>query len=107
MLRTRGYQVTIVETYREFSKVFFEEPVVKFDLLIATNTSLQPIDIQTIVPDVKERYPHTCIMVLSGWYPEDFVDDLRQQGIDGFLPLPFEEDVLVKEISRLLSKPSS
>jgi hypothetical protein len=41
--------------------------------------------------------------VLSGYCPEDFVADLRQKGIDGFLTLPYEQDALLKEVDGLLS----
>jgi hypothetical protein len=44
--------------------------------------------------------------VLSGYCPEDFVADLKQKGIDGFLSLPFAEDALLQEVADLLSKPT-
>lgn len=102
VLRERGYHVTIVESF----DVFQDIARIKFDMVIATNTCLTPTHIQSIVPDIKARCPGTRIIVLSGYYPDDFVADLKQKGIDGFLSLPFEEDALLKEVSGLLSMPT-
>jgi len=44
--------------------------------------------------------------VLSGYSPEEFVADLKQKGVDGFLELPFEEDSLLEEVAGLLSQPT-
>jgi DNA-binding NtrC family response regulator len=106
VLRGHGCRVTIVESYGRFSDVFQGIARRKFDLVIATNTSLPATHIQSIVPDIKARHPHARIIVLSGYYPGDFVADLNQQAIDGFLPLPYEEDALLKEVAGLLSKPT-
>jgi hypothetical protein len=43
--------------------------------------------------------------VLSGYYPDEFVIDLKQKGINRFLKLPFLEDDLIKEVERLLDNP--
>jgi DNA-binding NarL/FixJ family response regulator len=79
----------------------------RFHLVIATNTSLPPAHIQSIVPDIKARHPHARIIVLSGYCPECFVADLKHKGIDKFLPLPYEEDALLKEVVWLLSRTAS
>jgi len=106
VLREHGCYVTIVESYGRFSDVFQDIARRKFDLVIATNTSIPPAHILSLVPDIKARHPHARIIVLSGYCPEDFVADLKQKGIDGFLPLPYEEDALLKEVTGLLSKPT-
>jgi DNA-binding NarL/FixJ family response regulator len=106
VFREHGYHATIAESYGRFSDVLQDIARRKFDLVIATNTSLTPTHIQSIVPDIIARHPHARIIVLSGYCPEDFVEDLKQKGIDGFLPLPYEEDALLKEVARLLSQPT-
>ena len=102
VLREHGYDVTIVESYGGFSDFFQDLTRTEFDLLIVTNTCLSPVHIQSIVPDIRAGHPRARIIVLSGYCPEDFVADLRQKGIDGFLPLPFEEDALLREVAWLL-----
>ncbi len=75
------------------------------DLVIVTNTSLSPDYIRIVVADIRVRDPHARIIVLSGYSPDDFVEDLEQEGIDGFLALPFEEGELLNEIAKILAKP--
>ncbi len=102
VLQQRGYVVTIVESH-DVSRELTRQ---KFDLLIVTNTSISPAQIQRMVPEMKARYPDTRIIVLSGYCPDDFVTDLKQKGIDGFLLLPFKEDVLLKKVAALLPIPT-
>jgi len=78
-----------------------------FDLVILTNTSLTPPHIRECVLHVKTRYPHARTLVLSGYSPKDFVADLRKNGADGFLTLPYEEKSLLIEIAWLLSMPTA
>jgi DNA-binding NarL/FixJ family response regulator len=75
-----------------------------FDVIIATNTSLTPVQIRKMIPIIRARNPDARIIVLSGYCREEWVTDLRQTGIDGFLELPFEEGALLSEVSALLSK---
>jgi DNA-binding NarL/FixJ family response regulator len=96
----------MAESYGTFSDVFRNITRRKFDMVIATNTSLPPARIQRIVPEIKTRYPRARIIVLSGYYSEDFVADLKKKGIDGFLPLPYEDDSLLQEVAGLLSTPA-
>jgi DNA-binding NarL/FixJ family response regulator len=92
-----------VESFGGFSGALHDGPRESFDLVIITNTSIPPPRIQSILPDIKARHPHARLIVLSGYCPEDFVADLRQKGIDGFLTLPYEQDALLKEVDGLLS----
>jgi len=105
VLREHGYHVTLTESYTIASDISFATASSTCDLVIATNTCLPPARIRAIVPAIKARYPRIRIVVLSGHYPDDFVADLKQKGIDGFLTLPFKEDVLLKEVARQFSKP--
>jgi DNA-binding NarL/FixJ family response regulator len=105
VLRGHGYEVTVAETYDTSPDVPLAVARRMCDLVIVTNTSLSPSHIRIVVADIKIRDPHTRIIVLSGYCANDFVADLKQDGIDGFLALPFEEDVLLKEIAKILAKP--
>jgi DNA-binding NtrC family response regulator len=106
VLQGHGYHTTISESYGRFSNVLQFIVRRRFDLVIVTNTSIPPAHIPSIVPDIKARHPHGRIIVLSGYSSEDFVEDLKEKGIDGFLPLPFEEDTLLGEVAKLLSNPT-
>jgi hypothetical protein len=104
ILQAHGCLVTIMESCGRETVHAGRRAVSKdFDLVILTNTCLTPAHIRTCVLDVKTRYPHARTLVLSGDLPKDFVADLREKGLDGFLPLPYEEESLLLEIAWLLS----
>jgi DNA-binding NarL/FixJ family response regulator len=105
VLREHGYKVTLSETYDTSPDVSLAMAHTICDLVIITNTSLSPAHIHIVVADIKARDPHTRIIVVSGYSADDFVADLKQEGIDGFLALPFEEGVLLKEVATQLAKP--
>jgi DNA-binding NarL/FixJ family response regulator len=97
VLRDQGYGVTTEDSF--ISGTFGGEQV---HLVIATNTSMTPSQIRTIIPDIKSQLPNARILVLSGFSDDAWVADLQLQGIDGFLTLPFELEVLVKGVAGLL-----
>jgi CheY-like chemotaxis protein len=103
LLQGHGYHTTVAESYGRFSNVLQYLVHKRFDLVIVTNTSIPPADIPSIVPEIKARHPRGRIIVLSGYSSEDFVEDLKEKGIDRFLPLPFEEDELLGEVAGLLA----
>ncbi len=103
VLREHGYHVRLAESYNTVPDVFLATARSTCDLVIVTNTSLPPARIRAIVPSIKARNPRVRIVVLSGYYPDDFVTELKQKGIDGFLTLPFKKDVLLTEVARQMS----
>jgi DNA-binding NarL/FixJ family response regulator len=106
VLREHGCDVTVVESYNEWSEVSRNTPAETLELVIATNTSLPPSLIRSTVPDIKAQHPGAPLIVLSGYCADDFVADLLQNGADRFLPLPFEQDALLAEVDGLLSLPT-
>jgi DNA-binding NarL/FixJ family response regulator len=98
--------VRVVESFAGFSDVAYGREHGTMDLVILTNTSIPPSRVQSIVPDIRALYPRARLVVLSGYCPEDFVADLVQKGIHGFLTLPYEQDALLAELAGLLSTPT-
>ena len=105
ILREQGYVVTIVESYSNTSEMVPDYRHMIFDLVIVTNTSVSPARIQGFIPALKVDHPRARIIVLSGYCPEDFVSDLKQKGIDAFIPLPFARHGLTRDVAGLLSGP--
>ncbi len=105
-VRNQGYESTILESQGTVSNIVAELKRTKYALVIVTNTSITPSQIQTIVPAIKAQCSDIRIIVLSGSHNEHFVSDLRQKGIDGWMPLPFREDVLMNKVDQLLSLPA-
>lgn len=104
-LCNNGYEATTLESYGKIFDIVEELARRKYAMVIATNTSLSPSQIQYVVPAIKAQFPDARIIVLSGFYSTDFVSDLKQKGVDGCLPLPFEEVVLMNKVDELLSAP--
>jgi DNA-binding NtrC family response regulator len=102
VLREDGYDVTIENSY-----VSADTGRRDFDLIIATNTSLTPVHIQRIIPQMKARHPDARLIVLSGYRAKEWVTDLKKNGTDEVLELPFEKDAFLREVSGLLSQPIS
>ena len=81
VLRGHGYDGTVAETYDTSPDVSLTMARRMYDLVIVTNTSLSPAHIRTVVPEIKIRDPHARIIVLSGYSANDFVADLKQNGM--------------------------
>lgn len=56
-----------------------------------------------MIPDIKWQNPKGRIIVLSGYFTEGWVEDLRRKGMDEFFELPYEEKALLRGVSELLS----
>lgn len=107
ILTKEGYFVSIVESWGIFEEVLFELKHEKYNMVLLTNNSLQPHYILSLVSEIKRQYPSLCVFVLSGYKAKDFIVDLKRQGIDEFLSMPFESDHLVSTIKRIFSDKSS
>ena len=99
-LRGHGYHVTLEDSYPPAGTG--RRPV---DLIIATNTSLSCHTIQRMIPNITLEYPGVRIIVLSGYFTEEWVVDLRQKGMDEFFELPYDENALLRGLSGLLARP--
>jgi len=98
--------VTVVESFAGFFDAVKEGEQETIDLVILTNTSIPPSRLPSIVAEIRARYPLARIVVLSGYRPDDFVADLMQRGIQGFLTLPYDQNALLTEIDGLLCTPT-
>ncbi len=105
-LHNKGYKGTTLESYGKIPDIVKELARRKYAMVIATNTSLSPSQIQDVVPAIRAQSPEARIIVLSGFYTTDFCSDLKVKGVDGCLPLPFEEIVLMNKVDELLSIPA-
>jgi two-component system, cell cycle sensor histidine kinase and response regulator CckA len=106
VLREHGLDVTVAESFGGLSDGLCDGARENIDLAIITNSSLPPSRIPSIVPDIKARHPDARLIVLSGYYTEDFVAELVRKGIDRFLTLPYAQDALLNEVDGLLSMPT-
>jgi len=103
VLEKEGFDVSIVKSYGLLEEVYSELGRRQYDLVIPTNNSLKPEHILELVPEMKKRQPKIRIIVMSGYYPHDFVSHLERNGADSFLPAPYKMDEVVRKIKDLLS----
>jgi CheY-like chemotaxis protein len=105
ILNRKGFDVTVVDSSRSIKETYMEIRAElsrgKYDLVLLTNNGLRPSDIRVLIPEIKRKYPGIKIIVLSGWNTPKFIRDLKEQGIDGFLTLPFAHDDLVQKVTSI------
>jgi len=107
ILSKEGYSISIVESWGVFEEVLSELKNEQYNMVLLTNNSLRPHHIQSLVSEIKGLYPSFCVFVLSGYKEKDFIVNLKQQGIDEFLSMPFKSDHLVSKIKSIFSNKSS
>jgi len=91
---SRYIKETCVEIYGELSRK-------NYDMVLLTNNGLRPSDIQVLIPEIKKKHPGIKIFVLSGFSTPEFVRDLKEQGIDDFLSMPFSIDNLLQKMTSI------
>jgi len=108
ILNRIGFDVNVVDTSGQVkethSKIRAGLSREKYDLVLLTNNGLRPSDIQALIPEIKKKYPGIKIIVLSGFSTPKFVRDLKEQGIDDFLSLPFAHDDLVQKVTSIFDE---
>lgn len=94
-LEREGFVVDVAQTP-------FETINIRYDAVLPTNFGLSADDIPDIVSEFKAQSPQPKIVVLSGYNAEDFVSELRRQGIDEFFSAPFKTSELVDRLRALI-----
>jgi serine/threonine protein kinase len=109
ILNRKGFDVNVLDTSRQvkeaLSEIRAELSRRESDLVLLTNTCLPPGMILNLVPEIKRSNPGIKIIVLSGFSTPEFVKDLKEQGTDDFLPLPFAPDDLVQKVTSIFDEP--
>ena len=105
LLHGRGNEMDVMAVYNQgdLEKVHDRLAAKAYDLLIPSNLGLSPWYIPALASYARELYPALKIMVISGWNPPDFVQDLNARGINDFVHVPMQEEDLQRRIRRLLT----
>lgn len=109
LLREEDFDVTVVDSFGPGSieAVYRQISVKRYSLILPTNNGLTPSKILELVPEIRKRNPDAKIIVLSGHFSADFMRELRKKGIDGFLPMPFRSEELVRKVKESLNRQDS
>jgi DNA-binding NtrC family response regulator len=108
LFNKKGFDVNVVDTSghveETYSKIRAELSRKNYDMVLLTNNGLRPSDIQALIPEIKKKHPAIKIFVLSGFITPEFVRDLKEQGVDDFLPMPFTLDNLVEKVTSIFDQ---
>jgi DNA-binding NtrC family response regulator len=108
ILDRKGFDVTVVDSSRPVAETCAEIRAElsrkNYDMVLPTNNGLRPSDIQVLIPEIKKKHPGIKIFVLSGFSTPEFLRDLKEQGIDDFLSMPFSLDNLVQKVTSIFDE---
>jgi DNA-binding response OmpR family regulator len=109
LLKKEDFNVTVVDSFGPGSieAVYREISVKRYDLILPTNNGLTPSKILELIPEIRKRDHDVRIIVLSGHHPADFMRELGEKDIDGFLPMPFRSEDLVQKVKESLIRSGS
>jgi len=104
LLKREDFDVTVVDSFRPGSieAVYEEICAKKYDLIIPTNNGLTPGMILELIPEIRKKNRDAKIIVMSGHRPADFMKELEEKDIDGFFPMPFNCEDLVRKVKESL-----
>jgi DNA-binding response OmpR family regulator len=108
ILNKKAFDVNVLDTSRQvkeaLSEIRAELSRREYDLVLLTNTCLNPRMILYLVPEIKRSNSGIKIIVVSGWSTPEFVRGLMEQGIDDFLPLPFVLVDFIQTVSSIFDE---
>jgi len=109
LLRKEDIDVTVVDSSGPgfIEAVYREISVKRYGLILPTNNGLTPSKILELIPEIRNRNRDAKIIVLSGHFSADFMGELRKKGINGFLPMPFRSEDLVRKVKESLNRQDS
>jgi len=90
-----GCRSNVVGAYGGLEEVLSALCQDRYDLLLVTNNSLVPDQIQEVVSGVRPAYPSLPILVVSGFTEPEFITDLVQRGANEIIPMPFDASQLI------------
>jgi CheY-like chemotaxis protein len=102
-LSVMGYEAAAVCSGVEALNVFFRNP---FDLVI-TDLQMPGMDGWTLASLIKDRFPDTPVVLITGEQKEEVMKDQRRHCIDSALFKPLRMQELERELKKMLGVESS
>ncbi len=97
LLEMGGYSAIAVDNGMDAVSKFKEG---NYDLVI-TDFRMPGISGAEVTRAIKAFDSHTPVVVVTGWDPETFIDELEAVGVDHILQKPFDMDDLLELVSKL------
>jgi len=103
MLKGFNFEITRIESFNKLDIVYLELSRFQYELVILTNSAMTATGILPSIPEIKKRFPMMKILILSGDTRDEFIKELYDLKIDGFLPLPFMKSSFVELVTKQFS----
>ncbi len=100
LLQRRGYEVFIASNGEEALEFLLKEPV---DLVI-TDLMMPKVDGFALLEQVCKRYPHTLVIVITGYSSMRSSIEALRSGAYDYLVKPFDLDILSLSVEKALDK---
>lgn len=99
VLMGEGYDVHVVEDEHQCRNALASR---SFDLVISTNLNIVSGLPYEIVPVIRRARPHIPILVISGYHPEGYLEELIKKGADCTMKALHTVDQLREKVKELL-----
>ena len=101
LFKSEGFDVTFIAPYNRLELVYTELTQNHYDMVIPTNFVC--IRIPELAEEIRSKFPQIRIIVISGYISVNFQAQLKANGVDIILTLPFQPNVLLQSIRNELS----
>lgn len=95
----RGFSVDIANSLAEGKEKYSPEyHIVILDIMLRVGTSFP------LLKEIKDKHPETKVYMFSGYDDDEFIQEARKLGADGFIPkamgVEFLNDFLMPELEK-------
>jgi CheY-like chemotaxis protein len=101
LLKQPDYRVLTAKSGSESLELLDKDA--NFDLILC-DIRMPKMDGLVLIDEVKKRYPHIPIVMMSAHTPSDWMDIALQKGADGYLRKPFTRQQLLDAVQQALSR---
>lgn len=102
-LEKGGYEVEVFSRSEDAARRILEK---KFDIVI-TDLKMEGIDGMQFLTQVKERYPSTEVIVITGFATMETAKESFQKGVFDFLAKPFKIGEILEAVKKAEQKAQS
>jgi len=102
ILEDIGVPVFFAETGEKGMEIFRKEE--KEIALVLLDVIMPGMDGREVYYEIKNQNPDVKIIITSGYSKTGVITELMEAGVDGYIQKPFQIDILIETINRLLQK---
>jgi DNA-binding NtrC family response regulator len=100
VLEEAGFEAVLVPSADEALKAMKHEDFV----LLLVDVKMPEHDGMYLIQEIKKRWPGKAVIVMSGYYTEETIDEAITMGAATFIAKPFEPEELITAIHQVIEK---